>query len=92
MFPVALLSGILFPCIAAEVQASVADRMNSTAITALLNTIGAAIGPLVASFVLLPALGYQWSLIFAARRLRFAQHSRNQTCESGRCAGLSVSL
>ena len=30
MFPVALLSGILFPCIAAGVQASVADRMNST--------------------------------------------------------------
>ena len=30
MFPVALLSGILFPVIAAEVQASVGDRMNST--------------------------------------------------------------
>ncbi len=66
MFPVALLSGILFPCIAAEVQASVADRMNSTAIMTLLNTIGATIGPLVASFVLLPALGYQWSLILCA--------------------------
>jgi spermidine synthase len=66
MFPLALLSGILFPCIAAEVQASVGDRMNSTAIVTLLNTIGAAIGPLVASFVLLPALGYQWSLIFCA--------------------------
>jgi spermidine synthase len=66
MFPVALLSGILFPVIAAEVQASVGDRMNSTGITALLNTIGAAIGPLVASFVLLPALGYQTSLICCA--------------------------
>jgi spermidine synthase len=66
MFPVALLSGILFPVIAAEVQASVGDRMNSTGITALLNTTGAAIGPLVASFVLLPALGYQTSLICCA--------------------------
>ena len=66
MFPVALLSGILFPSIATEVQASVGDRMNSTGIAALLNTTGAAIGPLVASFVLLPTLGYQLSLICCA--------------------------
>jgi len=66
MFPVALVSGILFPVIAAEVQASVGDRMNSTGVTALINTTGAAIGPLVASFVLLPTLGYQTSLIFCA--------------------------
>jgi spermidine synthase len=66
MFPVALVSGILFPVIAAEVQASVGDRMNSTGVTALLNTTGAAIGPLVASFVLLPVLGYQTSLICCA--------------------------
>jgi spermidine synthase len=66
MFPVALLSGILFPFIASEVQASVQDRMNSTGITTLFNTTGAAIGPLVASFVLLPSLGYQWSLIICA--------------------------
>src|SRR6266480_4840170 len=66
MFPVALVSGILFPAIAAEIQACVGDRMNSTGVTALLNTTGAAIGPLVASFVLLPALGYQTSLICCA--------------------------
>ena len=66
MFPVALLSGILFPSIAAEVQASVGDRMNSTAIVTLLNTIGAAIGPLVGTFMMLPILGYQWSLICCA--------------------------
>ena len=66
MFPVALVSGILFPVIAAEVQASVGDRMNSTGVTALLNTTGAAIGPLVVTFVLLPALGYQTSLICCA--------------------------
>jgi spermidine synthase len=66
MFPASLLSGILFPSIAAEVQASVQGRMNSTGITTLCNTTGAAIGPLVASFVLLPGLGYQWSLIICA--------------------------
>jgi len=66
MFPVAILSGILFPLIAAEVQARVGDRMNSTGLTALLNTAGAAIGPLVAGFVLLPTLGFQTSLICCA--------------------------
>jgi predicted membrane-bound spermidine synthase len=66
MFPIALLSGILFPSIVANVQARVEDRMNSTGITALFNTAGAAAGPLVASFVLLPAIGYQWSLILSA--------------------------
>jgi spermidine synthase len=63
MFPVALVSGILFPSITAEVQARVGDRMNSTGVATLLNTAGAAIGPLVASFLLLPTLGYQTSLI-----------------------------
>jgi spermidine synthase len=66
MFPVAFVSGILFPLIAAEVQVHVGDRMNSTGLTALLNTAGAAIGPLAASFVLLPALGFQTSLICCA--------------------------
>jgi spermidine synthase len=66
MFPVACVSGILFPMIAAEVQTCVGDRMNSTGLAALLNTTGAAIGPLVASFILLPATGYQTSLICCA--------------------------
>jgi spermidine synthase len=64
--PVALLSGILFPIIAAGVQASVGDRMNTTGITTLFNTTGAAFGPLLASFVLLPSIGYQLSLILCA--------------------------
>jgi spermidine synthase len=66
VFPVAFLSGILFPAIVARVQASVDDRMNSTGITTLFNTIGAAAGPLLASFALLPNLGYQWGLLLCA--------------------------
>jgi spermidine synthase len=66
MFPVAFLSGILFPSIVACVQARLEDRMNSTGITTLFNTTGAAAGPLLASFVLLPSIGYQWSLILCA--------------------------
>src|SRR5437588_5470304 len=56
MFPVAVLSGILFPLIAAQVQTSVGDRMNSTGITTLVNTAGAAVGPLLASFIWLQLL------------------------------------
>ena len=66
MFPAALLSGMLFPSIVAEVQARVSDRMNSTGITTLCNTTGAAIGPLLASFVLLPGIGFQSSIIICA--------------------------
>lgn len=66
MFPVSFLSGILFPTIVVLVQASVEDRMNSTGITTLFNTAGAAVGPLTASFTLLPNLGLQWSLILCA--------------------------
>jgi spermidine synthase len=66
MLPVALISGILFASIAAEIQAGVGDRMNSTGVATLLNTIGATIGPLLATFVLLPNLGYQWSLVCCA--------------------------
>ena len=40
--------------------------MNSTGLTTLFNTTGAAAGPLVAGFVLLPTVGFQWSLIFCA--------------------------
>ena len=66
MFPVAFVSGILFPSLVTSVQASVGDRMNSTGLTTLFNTVGAAAGPLLASFVLLPAVGYQWSLLFCS--------------------------
>ena len=40
--------------------------MNSTGLTILFNTIGSALGPLLAGFVLLPRLGFQASLIFCA--------------------------
>jgi spermidine synthase len=65
-FPVSFLSGVLFPTIVTLVQASVEDRMNSTGITTLFNTAGAAVGPLIASFMLLPNVGLQLSLVLCA--------------------------
>jgi predicted membrane-bound spermidine synthase len=66
MFPVAFFSGALLPAIVTCVQSEVPGRMNSTGLTMLFNTIGAAFGPLLAGFVLLPRLGFQSSLIFCA--------------------------
>jgi predicted membrane-bound spermidine synthase len=66
MFPVAFLSGALLPAIVTCVQSDVRSRMNSVGLTILFNTIGAAFGPLLAGFVLLPQLGFQTSLILAA--------------------------
>jgi len=66
MFPVAFLSGALLPAIVTMVQSEVTSRMNSTGLTILFNTIGAAVGPLLAGFVLLPRFGFQLSLIFCA--------------------------
>ena len=66
MFPVSFVSGMIFPTIIARIQVEVTDRMNSTGIATFLNTSGAAIGPLLATFVLLPSLGYQSSLICCA--------------------------
>jgi spermidine synthase len=66
MFPAAFLSGLLFPSIAARVQERVGDRMNSTGITTMFNTAGAALGPLLAGFVLLPGIGFERSLLLCA--------------------------
>lgn len=66
MFPVAFLSGALLPAIATCIQSEVTDWTNSTGLTIFFNTIGAACGPLLAGFLLLPRLGFQSSLIFCA--------------------------
>ena len=81
MSPVALLSGAVLPVIVARVQVAIGNRMNSTGVTTLFNTAGAALGPLVASFVLLPTIGYQTSLIMCAAAyglLAFISSEREQ--------------
>jgi predicted membrane-bound spermidine synthase len=66
MFPVAFLSGAVLPAIVACVESQVGSRMNSMGITLLFNTVGAAFGPILAGFILLPRLGFQSSLILCA--------------------------
>ena len=66
MFPVSLISGVLFPTIASAVQETVQHRMNSLGIVTLFNTAGAAVGPIFAGFILLPMIGLQSSFIFCS--------------------------
>ncbi|MEP6601907.1 MAG: spermidine synthase, partial [Nitrospirota bacterium] len=66
VFPVAFLSGALLPAIVSCVQTEITGWMNSAGLTILFNTIGAACGPLLAGFVLLPRFGFQSSLIICA--------------------------
>lgn len=66
MFGPAFLSGVMFPAVTARVQDVMPGWMNTVGLTTLFNTIGAAIGPVVGSFILLPFFGFQWALIFCA--------------------------
>ncbi len=66
MAPVSWLSGMLFTAVTAGVQERLISRMNSAGIVTLFNTVGATIGPLVATFVFLPGLGFQSTLLICA--------------------------
>ena len=65
-FPVAFASGVLFPALVAAMGEGAADRMQAAGLATLFNTVGAALGPLLTGFVLLPALGFQNTLLVGA--------------------------
>lgn len=64
--PVAVVSGALFPLLGAALARHVADEPRATGWLALANTLGSAAGPLLAGFVLLPALGVERALVLLA--------------------------
>ncbi|MFL6527814.1 MAG: fused MFS/spermidine synthase [Chthoniobacterales bacterium] len=66
MFPVSCLSGIMFPAVSAVIQGVASERSASVGLTTFANTLGAAIGPLLATFVLLPVVGFQTGLIICS--------------------------
>lgn len=66
MFPVSCLSGMLFPLVTAMVESRAGEPSGSLGVATFVNTIGATIGPLLATFLLLPALGFQTSLVLCA--------------------------
>jgi predicted membrane-bound spermidine synthase len=62
MLPVALLSGLLFTFLGASLHEWVKPEIRAAGLVTLAATLGAAVGPLLAGFVLLPALGMERSL------------------------------
>ncbi len=62
MFPAALVSGVVFTTLGEAVHREIGERARSAGLVAMANTLGAMLGPLVAGFLLIPALGMEWTL------------------------------
>jgi spermidine synthase len=61
MFPVSFISGMFFPLVGAALRTGLTSEIATAGTLTLVNTIGAAVGSLVAGFVLLPWLGIERS-------------------------------
>ncbi len=66
MLPVCIGSGILFPLLGAAIREHVGQDAAAVGLLTLANTMGAALGSLVAGFVLLPVLGVEQSMFLLA--------------------------
>ena len=66
VFPVSLLSGLLFTVIGRALQDHLGDETRTTGTLTLVNTLGAMLGSLLGGFVLLPGLGLERSLFALA--------------------------
>jgi len=66
MLPVSLISGIFFPFVGAALRAGLTSEVATAGTLTLVNTIGAALGSLVAGFVLLPLIGIERSVFAIA--------------------------
>jgi hypothetical protein len=62
VLPTAIASGALFALLGAGLRQSLHDAAATTGRLALANTFGAALGPALACFVLLPGLGMEAAL------------------------------
>ena len=65
MGPASFASGLLFTLLGQSLNESVDLPVRSAGLLVLVNTVGAAIGPLLAGFVMLPALGVERSIFVA---------------------------
>jgi predicted membrane-bound spermidine synthase len=66
MFATSLLSGVLFVFLGKRLNEELGSGVRSAGLVTLANTLGAMLGPLVASFVLLPGIGMERSLFLLA--------------------------
>ena len=66
MLPASFASGLLFPMIGKRLNDLLDAPVRSAGLLTLVNTVGSAIGPLVAAFALLPGLGVERSVFVLA--------------------------
>ena len=66
MLPVSILSGVFFTFIGRAFERVITDEVRATAMVTFANTIGAAVGPIVAGFVLIPTIGMEHSFFVVA--------------------------
>jgi spermidine synthase len=66
MFPVAFLSGVFFTLVGAALRSDTSSDSAAVGVLTFANTTGAALGSLAGGFVLLPLLGMEDALYFAA--------------------------
>jgi spermidine synthase len=66
MLPVSFLSGVLFTVIGRAVEREIGEQSRAAALVTFANTVGAAIGPLVAGFLLIPTIGVELSFFTIA--------------------------
>jgi spermidine synthase len=66
MLPVSFVSGMLFPLVGAALRAALRSEIETAGVLTLVNTLGAAIGSLVAGFILLPLVGIEKSFFTIA--------------------------
>ncbi|MBI5572127.1 MAG: spermidine synthase [Desulfomonile tiedjei] len=66
IFPVCLLSGVLFTFIGDAVFREIKEGVRTTGLLTMINTTGAMLGALIGGFVLLPVLGMEQSFFLLA--------------------------
>jgi hypothetical protein len=62
MLPTCLLSGVIFTWLGRRLYAELGTDTRSAGLLTLFNTLGSMLGPLAASFVLLPRIGVEWAI------------------------------
>lgn len=66
MFPVCFVSGVIFPLYGENLYRNSTEASQSSGLLIFANTLGAAIGSAIATFVLLPAYGVELSILVLA--------------------------
>jgi spermidine synthase len=97
MFPVSFISGMFFPVVGAALRTGLTSEIATAGTLTLVNTIGAAVGSLVAGFVLLPLLGIERSffaigLLYAAVGIVVGRLWRAPLIDYGAAAAAVIAL